>query len=137
MFSLTPATRAASICTKSTAPAWSSCLNTTRLATCSPVATRTGCPARTAACARTSSGLVGSSIQYGSKGASARIQSTASATSQRWLASTAIRMPGPTASRASRIRRRSSSRSAPTFSLIWVKPAATASLASRVSFSSV
>lgn len=46
--------------------AWSSCLNTTLLATCSPVATLTGCPARTAAWPSTSSGLVGSSIQYGS-----------------------------------------------------------------------
>ena len=42
MFSLTPATRLASIWTTSTAPAWSSCLNITRLWACSPVAIRTG-----------------------------------------------------------------------------------------------
>ena len=42
MFSLTPPTRAESICTMSTAPAWRSCLKTTRLAMCSPVATLIG-----------------------------------------------------------------------------------------------
>ena len=83
-----------------------------------------------------SSGLVGSSTHQTSYGVSASIQAIASATSQRWLASIAIRMSGPTASRASRIRRMSSSRSAPTFSLIWVNPSATASWHSRTSFAS-
>ena len=63
-FSLTPPTRAASICTTSTACAWSSCLNITRFCTCSPVATFTGATARRiVAWPSTSSGLVGSSIQ--------------------------------------------------------------------------
>lgn len=120
------------------APAWRSCLKTMRLWTCSPVATLTGATAlRTAACPRTSSGLVGSSIQYGSNSARALVQSMASSTFQRWLASIAMRMPGPTTERATRQRRTSSVRSAPTFSLIWVKPSATASAASRVSFSSL
>lgn len=84
-----------------------------------------------------SSGLVGSSIQCGSYGASAVIHFTASATSQRWLASTAIRTSGPTASRARASLRTSSPRLPPTFSLIWVKPSATASFASLTSLSSV
>jgi hypothetical protein len=137
MFSFTPPTRAASICTTSTAPACNSCLKTTLLAMCSPVATLIGASARrTEAWPSTSSGEVGSSIQYGAYGASRLIHSTAGATSQRWLASTAIRIPSPTVSRATRIRRTSSSTDAPTFSLIWVKPSATASRASRASFSS-
>ena len=61
-FSLTPATRHASICMTSMARAWRNCLNTTRLAACSPLATLTG---RTtcliAATPRVSPGLVGSS----------------------------------------------------------------------------
>ena len=66
MFSLTPATRHASICRKSSAPAWSSCLKMTRLATCSPAAIWTGATAARIRCRpRTSSGLVGSSTQYG------------------------------------------------------------------------
>ena len=44
MFSLTPATRQASICMMSIAPACRSCLKITRFVTCSPVATRTGRP---------------------------------------------------------------------------------------------
>ena len=80
----------------------------TRLATCSPTATLTGATAaRIAARPRISSGLVGSSTQYGSQGASALIAAIASATPHRWFASTAIRMPGPTASRASAMRRAS------------------------------
>ena len=64
MFSFTPPTLVASICRMSREPAASICLKTTRLATCSPVATSTGAtPARIAAWPRTSSGLVGSSIQ--------------------------------------------------------------------------
>jgi hypothetical protein len=60
-------TREASTCTTSTAPACISCLNITRSATCSPVATLIGWIARRiTACPSTSSGLVGSSIQYGS-----------------------------------------------------------------------
>ncbi len=52
------------------ASAWNSCLNMTRLWTCSPVATRIGATARAiAAWPRMSSGLVGSSIQYGSNSA--------------------------------------------------------------------
>ena len=85
---------------------------------------------------RISSGLVGSSTQYGCQGAIAAIAASAWATPQRWFASTAILMPGPTASRASAIRRTSSPLSAPTFSLIWVKPSATACLDSAISFSS-
>ena len=109
----------------------------TRFWTCSPVATRTGATAcRIVAWPSTSSGDVGSSIQYGSYPASRRTQSTASATSQRWLASMAMRTSGPTASRATRMRRTSSSTSAPTFSLIWVNPSATACLDSRYTLSS-
>ncbi|KUL32190.1 hypothetical protein ADL12_23680 [Streptomyces regalis] len=55
-FSLTPPNRAESICTMSTAPACRSCLKTTRLAMCSPVATLMGPTAlRTAAWPRMSS----------------------------------------------------------------------------------
>ena len=47
-------------------PAWSICLKRTRLCDVLPVATRTGATAaRIAAWPRMSSGLVGSSIQYG------------------------------------------------------------------------
>ena len=54
------------------ASAWRNCLNITRLWQCSPVATRIGCTAaRMRAWPRTSSGLVGSSIQYGSTSARA------------------------------------------------------------------
>lgn len=76
-----------------------------------------------------SSGLVGSSIQYGSNSASRLIHPTASSTPQRWLASSAIRTPGPITSRAVRHRRTSSSRSAPTLSLICLNPLSTASRA--------
>ena len=54
------------------------------------------------------------------------IDDSAWATPQRWLASTAIRMSGPTTSLARASRRTSSSTSAPTLSLICVKPSATA-----------
>ena len=109
----------------------------TRLATCSPTAILTGAIARRIlARPRISSGLVGSSTQYGSQGASAAIAASASATPQRWLASTAILMSGPTTSLARAIRRMSSATSAPTFSLIWVNPSATACRDSAASFSS-
>ncbi len=135
MFSFTPATRAASIWSTSMAPACSSCLNITRFCTCSPVATGMGAtPRAMAACPRMSSGLVGSSIQAMPYGARCDIHSMASCTSHRWLASTAILMSGPTASRAARTRRMSSWSDAPTLSLIWVKPSATASFARRASF---
>ena len=103
-----------------------------RLWTCSPVATRIGATARAiAAWPRMSSGLVGSSIQYGSNGASCAIQSIATPTSQRWLASTASIRSGPISSRTIRIRRTSSSTSAPTFILNRVQPSASASRHSR------
>jgi hypothetical protein len=137
MFSLTPATRVASIWSTCTPPDWRSCFAITRLAMCSPVATGTGATSRAMrACPRMSSGLVGSSIQARSNSASLEIHPIAWSTSQRWLASTAIRMSGPTASRASLRRRTSSSRSLPTLSLICSKPSSTASRASRTSFSS-
>ena len=83
MFSLTPATRHASICMTSIASACSSCLKITRLATCSPVATRIGLTARRiAAVPRMSSGLVGSSIHTGGTCASARTHGMAVGTSQ-------------------------------------------------------
>ena len=64
MFSLTPATRHASICITSIASTCSSCLKITRLAPCSPVAIRIGATAeRIAAWPRMSFGLVGSSTQ--------------------------------------------------------------------------
>ena len=89
-----------------------------RLWTCSPVATRIGAtPRAIAACPRMSSGLVGSSIQYGSNRARRAIHSIACSTSQRWLASTASIRSGPISSRTIRIRRMSSSTSAPTLSL--------------------
>ena len=84
-----------------------------------------------AAWPRMSSGLVGSSIQYGSNGARRAIQSIASPTSQRWFASTASIRSGPISSRTIRIRRMSSSTSAPTFSLKRVQPSASASRHSR------
>jgi hypothetical protein len=49
-------------------------------------------------------------------------QAIASSTSQRWLASIAIIASGPISARTMRARRRSSSRSAPTFSLKLVQP---------------
>jgi hypothetical protein len=52
------------------------------------------------------------------------------------LASIASSMSGPTVSRTRATRRRSSSMSAPTFSLINEKPSATALLASRTSLAS-
>ncbi len=108
-----------------------------RLAMCSPVATGIGAtPLAIAACPRMSSGFVGSSIQAGSKSASRAIQLIASSISQRWFASTAIAMSGPTVDRAMPNLRTSSSTSWPTFSLIWAKPSATASRHSRANFSS-
>ena len=137
MFSLTPPTRAASICMTAIASACSSCLKMTRFCACSPVATRTGAtPRAISAWPRTSSGLVGSSIQAMSNSASAFTHAIASDTSQRWFASIAIGKSGPHTSRATRRRRMSSSRSAPTLSLIWPKPSAIASRQSRASFSS-
>ena len=116
----------------SMAPAWSSCLNMIRLWTCSPVATRMGAtPRAIAAWPRMSSGLVGSSIQYGSNGASRAIHSMAVPTSQRWFASTASMWSGPICERIRRIRRTSSSTSAPTFILNRVQPSASASRQSR------
>ncbi len=62
-----PPTRQASIWQTRMASAWSSCLKMTRLAATSPVATRIGATeAAILAWPRTSSGWVGSSIQYGS-----------------------------------------------------------------------
>src|SRR4029079_15024471 len=70
-FSLTPPTRQASIWTTSIASACSSCLKITRFWTCPPVATLTArIAARIVAWPSTSSGEVGSSIQYGSNGTS-------------------------------------------------------------------
>src|SRR6185437_10711784 len=92
--------------------------------------------ARILARPRISSGLVGSSTQYGSQGARAAMAASASATPHRWLASTAILMPGPTASLAIAMRRMSAMVSAPTLSLIWVNPSATACRDSAASFSS-
>ncbi len=136
MFSVTPATRLASSWRMSTAPACSNWLNITALWVCSPVATLIGATARRiAAWPSTSSGEVGSSIQYGSNSASGASQSMACPTPHAWLASMAILMSGPTTSRASRSLRTSSSRSAPTLSLIWVNPSVTASAASAASFS--
>ncbi len=71
-----------------------------------------------AACASTSSGLVGSTTQAGSTSVSSRIQVIAPARSQRWLASIAIWTSGPAVSRAIRRRLMSSVRLAPAFSLI-------------------
>src|ERR1035437_4301336 len=62
MFSLTPATRHASICMMSIAPAWRSCLKTTRLETCSPVATGIGLTARRAAARRGREGVPAASL---------------------------------------------------------------------------
>ena len=137
MFSFTPATRQASICMMSMAPACSSCLNMTGLATCSPVATRTGCtPRRMAAVPRMSSGAVGSSTQAGRNGASSVIQAMAVGTSQTWFASMAMPMSSPTAWRAIAHRRLSSASAAPTLIFTWVKPSATASAHSAASRSS-
>jgi hypothetical protein len=83
-----------------------------------------------------SSGDVGSSIQRGSNSRSRSIQAIASGTLQRWFASIAMLMSGPTTSRARRRRRTSSSMFAPTLSLIWLNPAVTACLESCASFSS-
>lgn len=137
MFSFTPATRHASICITSIAWAWSSCLNSTRFATCSPDATRTGATARRiAAVPRMSSGLVGSSIHAGRNGASSRTQPTAVGTSHTWLASIAMPMSGPTVSRAIASLRLSSATLAPTFTLTCPNPSLTASSQSAASSSS-
>ena len=69
-----------------------------------------------------SSGEVGSSIQYGSKSASLRIQSMAWSTPQRWLASMAKRVAEPAAPCATLRRRMSSSMASPTLSFTIVKP---------------
>ncbi len=98
MFSLTPATRHASMVKTSAARACRICLKMTRFATCSPTAMRTGWTAsRMAARPRISSGLVGSSTQDGFHGASAEIAAVACPTPQRWFASIAMRTSGPTA----------------------------------------
>ena len=87
-FSLTPPSRQLSIWQKLIASACSSCLKSTRLAQCSPVATPTGATARAiVAWPSTSSGLVGSSIHSRLNCESSRTRSIASSTSQRWLAS--------------------------------------------------
>jgi len=66
MTSLTPPRRQASIWQNEMASACKSCLKRTRFWQCSPVATPTGETASAMrAWPRTSSGLVGSSIQYG------------------------------------------------------------------------
>ena len=103
----------------------------TRFWTCSPVATRIGAtPRAIAAWPRTSSGLVGSSIQYGSNGA----QRAPSTRSPRRRPSAGWRRPrasgpGPISSRRIAARRTSSSTSAPTFILNRVQPSASASRA--------
>ena len=103
----------------------------------SPVATATGATARAiAAWPRTSSGLVGSSIQVSPNGARRSIHAIASSTSQAWLASTLSCGASPSASRAIAQRRTSSSTSAPTFSLTCLKPSSSASATSRRSLSS-
>ena len=105
--------------------ACSSCLNRTRLAQCSPVATPIGATARAiAAWPSTSSGLVGSSIHSRSNRASACTLRIASPTSQRWLASIISLRSGPIASRTSPTRRASSAGSAPTLTLKCVNPSA-------------
>ena len=71
---------------------------------------------------------MGSSTQYRSNCDSRPTLAIASATSQRWFASTDSLMLGPTASRTSFTRLMSSSMSAPTFNLIWVKPLSSAAL---------
>ena len=134
MFSFTPATRQASICMMSSAPACSSCLNMTGLATCSPVATGTGrMPRRMAAVPRMSNGAVGSSTQAGRNGASSVIHPIAVGTSQTWFASMARPVCSPTASRAIAHRRLSSASAAPTLIFTWPKPSATASAHSAAS----
>ena len=111
MFSFTPATRLASICRTVSAPACSICLKITRLARARRSPRE---PARSAGRSRRGRGCrrdwSAPRPTHRSKRHSASTHSIASATSQRWLASTAIAMSGPTASRASRIRRMSSSR---------------------------
>ena len=128
MTSLTPPRRQPSSWQTSMAPAWNICLNMTRLWQCSPVATRTGATsARTIMWPRMSSGLVGSSIQYGSTTDSARTLAIASGTSHTWLASSIRSRIGPISSRMIWARRRSSGRSRPTFILNASHPSAIAS----------
>jgi len=68
----------------SAAPACRICLKITRLATCSPTATLIGpIASRIRARPRISSGLVGSSTQYGSHGAIAAIAAIACSIPQR------------------------------------------------------
>ena len=127
-FSLTPPSRHASIWQMPIAPACSSCLNITRFAQCSPVATRTGAIAfAIAAWPRTSSGLVGLFHPPEIDSASACTRAIASPTSHRWLASIISRQSGPISSRTRRMRRRSSSIGPPTLTLKCVQPSASAS----------
>ena len=116
---------------------WNSCLKMTRFWQCSPVATLMGAIERAiVAWPSTSSGLVGSSIQYGSNSASSFMLAMASPTSQTWFASIIRRRSGPISSRTIRARRTSSSIFWPTFIFTWDQPAATASRHSSRSFSS-
>ena len=83
-----------------------------------------------------SSGAVGSSTHAGRNGASSLIQAMAVGTSQTWFASIAMPKSSPSTSRAIAYRRLSSSSTAPTLSLTWVKPWSTASAHSAASRSS-
>ena len=123
--SFTPPSRQESIWQNRIAPACISCLKITRFWHISPVATPMGAtPRAIAAWPSTSSGDVGSSIHHGSNSARWLIHSMACGTSQRWLASTISLRSGPISWRTTARRRRSSARSAPTFSLKWFHPAA-------------
>ena len=128
MFSLTPATRAASICSTLERLGLQQLLEHHPVGTCSPVATGTGDASGDGGVAEHVVGA-GRLLDPGQvvRRPAAPTQAIASATSQRWLASMAIRMSGPTTSRAMPSGGCRRSRSAPTFSLIWAKPSATAS----------
>ena len=133
-----PGDPAASIWQTSIAPACSSCLKITRFCTCSPVATWIG------AIAPRDRRVAEHVVRAGRlldppRGRTARARSSRRSPRRRpsagWRRSRSGCPGRPPRGRA-RSRRTSSSRSAPTFSLIWVKPSATASRQSRTSFSS-
>src|SRR5919202_265402 len=123
MTSFTPPSRQASIWQNETAFAWKSCLKRTRFWQCSPVATPTGATDfAIAAWPSTSSGLVGSSIQYGSNSARRFVDSIASSTSHTWFASSIRRRSGPISSRTIAALLASSSMSMPTLILTYPQP---------------
>src|SRR5215218_1293845 len=127
MTSLTPPRRQASIWQNEMAFAWNNCLKMMRFWQCSPVATPTGATAfAIAAWPSTSSGLVGSSIQYGSNSPRRSMFSIASPTSQTWFASSISLRSGPISSRTTLARLASSSISRPTLILTCPQPASTA-----------